>query len=396
MLQAEHTANQLNIPLTILGVKHPLDSLNLLLKRDTQTIYLSHKITEARADLRDRRNRLKSRRSGDPVEKWNDFVGYLNSIAGEVCNRGHVLIMPTAIDEFRLGQPSRGEPFNRPSTLEPRWPLPTQARLLYQPPEAGHEYTDLFRDAGSYNDKFAASLRGFENVISAEFPFRDHVLVYSTDHIFFFRPWAFSPRWSGGVRGELLHWSLLSKSINSRKAIFVHYIEDILGFINDFAPDGIWKDTEKYNLEQYARAILIEDGGYNQSDANTLMKTGKVQGGSLDAVGTNQKNAIRDLEDAISGAFTKLFYYHLTNSLDPTNQARIFIIDTPELKQANYTEIFDFLGRSVINEPVIDETFMEKIKPLIGTDLIALGRSIICEPVRAQPSASTQQASPSP
>ena len=179
MIVAENLALQLGVPLTLLGLKHPMSVMRLLLDLDHEpcVTYISHPIS---------RLRVEQRRTG----QWDGYCAKLNQIPGRLANHGVVGIMPTAIDEMRFVAPERDHAFRRRGGLSTRWPLVESESGLVGS-DFAEGVADLVVPPAVLNDAPAEGsiyLRALETTISSEVPFRDHFLVTHCQHFMAFRP----------------------------------------------------------------------------------------------------------------------------------------------------------------------------------------------------------------
>ncbi len=216
MVEAESLASTLGAPLTALGVKHPFDALRtLIVKPATATAYLSHPISRPR----------RARRSGS---EWPAVVTESNELSPKFSELDVVLVCPTAIDEFRLEQPTERQAiFSRPFELGERWPpLVHQDDAISAAAHPSDRLTHIPLVSRS-SLTAGATARSIETEIYAEVPFRDHYLVTHTSSFFVFRPLYEEGEFSGGVRAEIAHWQQLANFESGRRALFVHAEEDV-------------------------------------------------------------------------------------------------------------------------------------------------------------------------
>lgn len=226
------------------GLKQLTEALRLWIAGPDPVAYLSHPISQAR--------RLRRSEEWDQIE----LVSEVNRLQRQMADEHVVLMMPTAIDEFRFGYSKAPEP-----RLTPRWPLPAaEPELLYRPPEEvdSPEFDNLFnpravldtlkldtsvhaldRIGTRYNTSdatikvVAGTLIGMLiNAIQDQVGERDNLLVGNCPHLFIYRPYygtRLEP--SSGVRDELEYWLMLEASDGPRAA-FLHTPADIAAALN--------------------------------------------------------------------------------------------------------------------------------------------------------------------
>ncbi|CAN5477634.1 hypothetical protein BH10ACT2_BH10ACT2_19620 [soil metagenome] len=264
MIQAENLAHSLDAELTLIAVKHNFRALESLLdSRDAQRVYLSHRISEVR------RMNKRTATLPDDLGRWPSVAEEVNRLHQGFAKNGHVLIMPTAIDELRFeGAVSRTS--YRPY-LASRWPLgePTED-LIWRSPPVHFQHTNFFLSDGLPVDDPAASsvVRAVSNQIFFEIAFRDHYIVEHTPDLLVFRPFFYEnfdtpvidTDWSGGVRPEIDHWIKKMEQPprvgSMRRAAFVHTDAEIkarLQWLHD--PQHFASHFERI-VQRHLRAIM--------------------------------------------------------------------------------------------------------------------------------------------
>jgi hypothetical protein len=249
MILAESVASQLGGKYLVFGTKQMgKAAVAWLLGEASESVYLSHPIS---------RPRRTKRRS----ERWPDVVAEFNQLQYFFLAQNIAAIMPTAIDEYRLtyGTLSAKEELRpRLPILDSRWPLPASdpADTLYFPPsEDAPEYTyRLMREEISNDGRWSVWLRSLESQIMAEVPFRDHHLVVCNKHILIYRPCYEEGKFSAGVKAEILHWADLCAIDQTRRAVFIHFDEDLCVVIDRLSAKG----EHKQNIRR--RLVLILHG----------------------------------------------------------------------------------------------------------------------------------------
>lgn len=222
MVTAEALAKSLDVPLYLVGIKHPVELAELLFaKIPPKAVYISHPITRHRnAQATDKR--------------WSSDVGHLNSIPRHFASRGVVSLMPTAIDELRFAPPTGRDLFLRTGGLRDRWPCMNSDYSLISPRysigQTNHAGIASFEAAFSQKgNRKAASvyLRALEGTVYREIPFRDHFLVNHCEGLLVFRPQEGGNSFSAGVRAEIHFFEALAREGNSRRMVVLHDTDDI-------------------------------------------------------------------------------------------------------------------------------------------------------------------------
>lgn len=236
-IQAESVSRQLDVPLSIVGVKHrTADVAHLVSGAACDTVYISHQISSPRRD------KHKAIESGEEVP-WSDFVDEVGQFASTISDDDLIPIMPTAIDELRWFCIS-GERVHDLARLTPRWPLMGEIEnLLYNQPEvfsspdAYESVDEVIRKLSTVTPEVltsaAASARSFERTVFHEIAFRDHMIVENTTHLLAYRPFADLDesylKWSSGVQSEILHHNECRDNGEShRRLLVIHTADDLV------------------------------------------------------------------------------------------------------------------------------------------------------------------------
>lgn len=217
---SEQIARKAHCPHYLIAVKHPIRTVaRLIFEPHLHSVYISHPITEPRAQL-NRGN----------VSSFDEFSTRLGLTCATLRSRA-VLFEPTTIDELRFRRflhPT--ETGNRTSfipILTQRWPLPGPAeQLLWDKIDdlgpfehfSDEEIDDFIK---AHSEGAAARSFGLLSIASAltnalvgeigdQISARDYKLVEQSDMLFVIRP-LFGGRYSEGVRREILHYSLLAQ-----------------------------------------------------------------------------------------------------------------------------------------------------------------------------------------
>ena len=234
---AENLAIQFNSRFMLWGVKQRIDAF-LKWIHSTQSIYLSHPISEARRKIKVGR-------------KWKQFSFEVNRIQELALKSDLVCMMPTAIDELRFERKYARNKFSWSGLLEPRWPLLSAfANLMYalpaedDPPNYGQlllpKFWDFPKDKlrklplasiKSVQKEIAEEVDDLSEQIRFQIAIRDHLLVSHAEGLLVYRPyWGGRSRFSRGVKAEVDHWALIASEHN--RAAFVHCKDDIEGMIS--------------------------------------------------------------------------------------------------------------------------------------------------------------------
>jgi hypothetical protein len=221
MMLAESLASQLEAHYLVFGTKQIAQAaIHWFQDSHGESVYLSHPISRPRRSKRD-------------TDIWPPVVEEFNRLQQALLDEDIVSIMPTAIDEFRFVPGPANDSKLRPRLpiLEPRWPFPSTDRgeVLYASPmQDAPEYTyTLMPQEFAQRPHWDAWLRTLESQIKAEVPFRDHHLVVCNRHILIYRPCYQVGYFSEGVEAEVKHWSDLRQLDGGRRAVFIHFDEDL-------------------------------------------------------------------------------------------------------------------------------------------------------------------------
>jgi hypothetical protein len=275
MTQGEALASGAEAHLTVLGVKHPSDTLRQLLRHPTlRTTYLSHPITRPRNDY----NRA---REVNLSVGWPRVVEDSNSLSAQLAARGIALVLPTAIDELRFEQPShKFDVYQRPFRLRERWPAVSEPSELISAEEepAGLPELRPMSNVDEENIGLGSAARSLESLIFSDVPFRDHYLVSHTDSFLVYRPLYDQGKFSGGVAAEIEHWQEAWRaSEHSRRAVFIHAVDDVRVTLENV--DAL--DLLRHQLTVETRKRLLHSG-VPSSSVSAIMQGHAPVSGMLD------------------------------------------------------------------------------------------------------------------
>lgn len=262
MVAAEGIAKAFDVPLTVLSVKHEVDSLVALCRwPDIKSAYISHKITEPRGE------NLKSDGHNE-YDRWGQFAFDVNRLSGGLRRTfdarvaatqrdsvGVVAIQPTAIDELRFRRSSDGDNLERYSAqLADRWPVPKRA-LYSRPNEDAPHFTDALSNGTELTSRDRGVIGLLQATIYDEIAFRDHLLVSCNQALLVFRPTALGPRISGGVRQEISHWTQGSP----RPAAVIHTVPELMLFVDEMLDSRRLSERFRRNFRQHLDIQLSGD-----------------------------------------------------------------------------------------------------------------------------------------
>lgn len=248
-------------------VKQSLEPLLSWLRGDNQLfVYVSHPISGPRDEYRGERKK-------SPSAVWPRFTtDEMNALPALLSDAGVSVVMPTGIDEYRLGR----DGVRYTGLLEPRWPLPAGLnQTLYVEPELtdflsangtppdydsffNPRYWDLtassmvpfvrdravlFRDDTELLESgISVPLEMISNELKAEISARDFFEVYHSDGVLVYRPfYGGRAKFSRGVEAEVHLWEDLVRVGDTRRLAIVHFDADVQDAID--AITGSSKDA---------------------------------------------------------------------------------------------------------------------------------------------------------
>jgi hypothetical protein len=356
MVQAELLARAHECRLTVFGVKHPFRSLRQLLTdpSGTKTAYLSHPISRPRRAM-----------LNGTVADWPQVVVSSNRLGDRLAPDGIDLVMPTAIDEFRVQPaPDAAAPFSRPYRLGVRWPelSPTGAILPNPLPAdlALEVEPDIETELGEY-------ARALEKTIIGEVPFRDHFLVSNTDAFFVYRP-LFGVKasedtserggsFSGGVQAEIDHWvdSWITEPAAGakRRALFAHSLSDIEEVAWLWAGGEPNDEDERRlhsrGLEQALRKHLREKYGLRHQDVESVLQGSALRDDMLDGAIIDASHDLPSLRASMyEDAGRNYLVQYLTGGIErgeilESGDVAILLFDHEELSDEELRNCAQFL-----------------------------------------------------
>jgi hypothetical protein len=333
MVIAENIASQLNVPLYLIGVKHPISLFDLIVDphRSPLTCYISHPITSVRRGV------------VENTDDWPEYAHNLNELPSRLKDNEIVGIMPTAIDELRFGLPDTAEPAGSASAkcgdihlvniftsgLRPRWPVIKQERIIEEAPATDADSgfgTDMLNVHKSY---VSGLLRGLWLTIANEVPFRDHYLVVNTPHFLAFRPREGGEDFSRGVKFEINHFDRLADLDEARRMCIVHDIDDVKKLKGDLE-----KESHSYplGLESLLTAVQERAGelgihDLSDSNATAILQRRSVPSGLLGRLHGREEELL-DARDQILARHAKfVLYQELTTFKKNRKWCRVLISD---------------------------------------------------------------------
>jgi hypothetical protein len=151
--------------------------------------------------------------------------------------------------------------------------------------------------------------RLLESIIYSEVPFRDFFLVSHTDSFFVYRPLYESGGFSDGVKAEIKNWwSLARRPRSSRRALFLHTIEDVQDAVRLLEGQGGTADSIR---DRVIRKLMRAE--ISQEDSWTIWDGGNPKVSMLDTTvlppGTTPAKA---LWEALRAAARELLFSKLT------------------------------------------------------------------------------------
>jgi hypothetical protein len=326
MIAAEGLALQLDVPLTLLGIKHPMNMIRPLLGDDEDkcVTYVSHPIS---------RVRLEGLRNGG----WGDMPQRLNQIPGRLAGKNVVSIMPTAIDEFRFVRPSQDNAFHRDGGMTMRWPLieSDDGLIGYDPvdvPESLEVPDELVKQRLAETSIY---LRALEVSIANEIPFRDHFLVNHCSHFIAFRPRENGNWWSAGVKAEVEHFAMLADEYQDRRMVVVHDCVDVAKGMEDLqcSSGGVLKQKLESPLreaESYIRGRLSVDCNVNPTPeaVRSVLYQSMLPDSLLDEATISNEDIVRFRTRAVIAAREELLVNELTGLQGSRSWLRVIIVNT--------------------------------------------------------------------
>ena len=302
MIHAENIARYFGAELTVLGTKHSRSALKLLAGLgSTPKTYLSHRISEPR--------RMNKATNSLPTNlgQWSPTAREVNILHQRFAEHGQLLINPTAIDELRFADPARFP--GRSPLLAARWPLPEpQSDLLWDPPVAGCEHTEMLSGGLEVTDPIATAVsRSLANQIFHDISFRDHLLVESTPNLCIYRPFfsAYDSEtgpgvdWSHGVSRELKHWTdsfEFDKGTAARLG-FVHTREEIRSRLRYLGENETARTRFKEGLRSHFDAMLLSLN--ITSEERVELYSGRIGTAEDSQLGFETASNLRDNADEV-------------------------------------------------------------------------------------------------
>lgn len=359
MIQAELLAQVHKCRLTVLGVKHPLRTLEELVTEPTRahTSYLSHPISRPRRAFNKRE-----------IPVWPPKVVLDSNLLGDrlaALEQSVELVMPTAIDELRVTGPATTDPFKRSYSLTARWPRLSETDEIV-PNENPADLPVDSEMAGEQDLNLGSQARSLERLIYGEVPFRDHFLVAHTDSFLVYRPFfgcgnEAGGKFSAGVKAEIRHWadaaSVVKVQNQDRRAVFIHSSEDVKR-LADCLENPSDKDKDEQSVSDSARyalrtklnSVLQNDIGIQPSDAWLLCEGRELSMDMLDSAKMDSVVA-GNIQKQIENARTKCVADYLVELLTDVHSEELLrggkialvVMQNDQLSDRELGEIGSFL-----------------------------------------------------
>lgn len=288
-LFAEHLAVQFKANFLVGATKQLTEVVaSWIQKPNPLLVYLSHPISRPRRLYRD-----------SNLKQWHVVVHNFNELQSYFLPKGLTCIMPTGIDEYRIhavkgsgksvksGKQTRREP-----TLEDRWPLPSDIdSVIYSMPAGcdsmnhasilapkiwdprSNTFTPLKEPLSkSLQEKIDSLLGALERQIEMQVSSRDHLFVSLSPSLLVYRPLFQEGVWSGGVEAEIRHWRLLAAGDKQKRAVFIHFTEDIQAFLDASMPQPEGRAAMTSAIRTNMYKYLEEHFGLHLQNAEQVCK----------------------------------------------------------------------------------------------------------------------------
>jgi len=166
--------------------------------------------------------------------------------------------------------------------------------------------------------------------------------VSHTDGLLVFRPFIWEGSFSSGVKAEIRHWELLARTEDTKRAVFIHFEEDI----------GVWLDNNETRIENelnnWMERVLEDKFEITVGKAREVREwITRTKGGILDGGPLPTKDMQRISEqfpDIKKEAKINLLESTLTCAVEVADsQVGLWVCGNMEELQANFDEIADFL-----------------------------------------------------
>ncbi len=305
MLIAENVASQLNIPLYLIGVKHPIKLFELITREELppSACYVSHPITSVRRGV------------VDPSSAWPSYAARLNTLPSVLLAHDAVGIMPTAIDELRFGLLDIDNQVNVFTTgLRPRWPLIDEERIVDELPAREDESGFDTETVEVHQAYVSGLLRGLWLTLANEVPFRDHYLVANTKNFLAYRPREGGEGFSRGVQAEMNHFSWLANLDSSRRMAVIHDVQDVRAIqeaargSGDLIPIGV--DAVVTDIQNNAKLVGVQD--LSDNDTLSLLRHRRMPTGLLSRRGGSEEALLQIRDNALIDHARFSLYRYLT------------------------------------------------------------------------------------
>lgn len=378
---AEGIANQLGSGFLVWGTKQLTRAAISWLKcaLDPRPVYVSHPISRIR-------------RISDPAKapdtNWTDetVVNQINQLPllfldsdSNPPNEGTVVpVMPTAIDERRVRVAIRGGILCRTPSLDRRWPLQgvesNCGDLLYSLPSgtADPEHMDILRLKTWNGDQLVesvdstpglelrtdAQLKGLEEQIHAALAARDYQLVRLTKGIVVFRPFLLGDASAHGVGEEVQLWEQLATGKEDRRAVFIHFREDITRWLEspESAPQ---RQRMEFEILEKTTALISAATGISKRSVNRALTEASFLA-SAAVTPRERRNILNNKTRASQQAREEVMDTALTlgvlakRGINP--QKQVWIVRVHEMREVEMSipDIIQFLRTG--NRPPLAET----------------------------------------
>jgi hypothetical protein len=287
---SQNIANQSESKFMLWGLKqNPEVIIKWITDKINNIIYISHPISEPRREFS---------KNGS----WPPIVSIINNFQYDLLKKNILLVMPTAIDEYRL---ERDERKSYTMNLKNRWPLSddvysilTNNNLINSDIDNSfilkpyfvnydnkkrsfekYEFKNHQKDMLNIQDYINGTFNTLEMSIREQLGNRDHLLVRSTNGIIVLEPYSTIDKVThGGVQKELEYLKQVNASLSTSKrllcAIFLlNSVEEILkedNFIPEYRDHLCQIISSNHNIARYKVNKLIDENGQLISKTSSL------------------------------------------------------------------------------------------------------------------------------
>lgn len=340
--------------------------LDWLRSGSNNLFYLSHPISEPRRNFHE-------------TGRWPDIVQTINSFQAELRDKSMLIVMPTAIDEYRFEKDLK---YNYTSKLTARWPLRDTTGTILQTYNLVDNDMDkedivvphyfefqngsvIVKDnvsVGQLQDYVNGILNTLEISIREQLGNRDHLLVWLTDGVIVLDPYSLKEgKIHGGVQKELDYLRRINLTLNEPKRLCAIFLKSSVISI-------MQEDDFKMGATYQLSSIISKEHGLRHLDVSKSLD----QNGNLVHLSSSlgpqyiSRSELDNIKPHIDEYKDRAIIIHFVNKallLDEDDLKFIMVIILNNMNELMDINVVDKIQQFLVNRTV-DERWKDELVKL--------------------------------